>query len=180
MVVDERADPAPRGAGDDRIADLERAALDEHGGDRATTDVEVGLEHDAGGPTLGVGPEVLDLGDEQEVLEQLVDAVACRARRSRTMMVSPPHASGTSSCSASCCMTRLGSAFSRSILLMATTIGHLGGLGVVDGLDRLGHDAVVGGDHEHDDVGRLGAAGAHGGERLVARGVDEGQTLVRP
>ena len=52
--------------------------------------------------------------------------------------------------------------------------GHIGSLGVVDGLDGLGHDAVVGGDHQHDDVGYLGAAGAHGGKCLVARGVDEG------
>ena len=39
------------------------------------------------------------------------------------MTVSPPHASGTRPCSDSCCMTRFGSAFSRSILLIATTIG---------------------------------------------------------
>ena len=50
---------------------------------------------------------------------------------------------------------------------------HLGRLGVVDRLDRLGHDAVVGRDDEHDDVGDLGAAGAHLGEGLVARRVDE-------
>ena len=45
------------------------------------------------------------------------------APRSRTSIVSPPQASGTSPCSESCCMTRSGSAFSRSILLIATTIG---------------------------------------------------------
>ena len=54
----------------------------------------------------------------------------------------------------------------------------LGRPGVADRLDRLRHDAVVGRDHEHHDVGRLGAAGAHGGERLVARGVDEGDRPV--
>ena len=55
---------------------------------------------------------------------------------------------------------------------------HLGRLGVVDRLDGLGHDAVVGGDDQHDDVGGLGAAGPHGGERLVAGGVDEGDRLA--
>ena len=50
---------------------------------------------------------------------------------------------------------------------------HAGRLRVVDGLDRLRHDAVVGGHHEDDDVGDVRAAGTHGGERLVARGVDE-------
>jgi hypothetical protein len=38
---------------------------------------------------------------------------------------------------------------------------HLGRLGVVDGFERLRHDAVVGRHHQHDDVGDLGAAGAH-------------------
>ena len=43
-----------------------------------------------------------------------------------------------------------------------------------DRLLRLRHDAVVGGDDEHGDVRHLRAAGAHGGEGLVARGVEEG------
>ena len=34
--------------------------------------------------------------------------------------------------------------------------GTLGGLGVVDGLDGLGHDAVVGRDDQDHDVGDLG------------------------
>ncbi|KAF0120397.1 MAG: hypothetical protein FD152_4173, partial [Xanthobacteraceae bacterium] len=51
---------------------------------------------------------------------------------------------------------------------------NLGGLGVIDGLDRLRHHGIVGSDHEHDDVRHLGAAGAHGSERGVARRVDEG------
>ena len=57
-------------------------------------------------------------------------------------------------------------------------IGTPAALRVVDGLDRLRHDAVVGGDDQHDDVGRVGAAGTHGGERLVARRVDEGDLLA--
>jgi len=32
---------------------------------------------------------------------------------------------------------------------------HVGGLGVIDRLHGLGHHAVVGGDHEDDDVGDL-------------------------
>ena len=44
---------------------------------------------------------------------------------------------------------------------------------MIDRLDGLRHDAVVGGDHQDDDIGDLGAAGAHGGEGGVAGGVDE-------
>ena len=50
---------------------------------------------------------------------------------------------------------------------------HVGGLGVVDGFEGLRHDAVVGCDHDDDDVGDLGAAGTHAGEGFVARGVEE-------
>ena len=49
---------------------------------------------------------------------------------------------------------------------------------MVDRLDGLGHDAVVGGDDQDDDVGHLGAAGTHGREGLVTRGVDEGDQAV--
>ena len=53
-----------------------------------------------------------------------------------------------------------------------------GGLRVVDRLAGLRHHAVVGRDDDDRDVGHLGAAGAHGGERLVARRVEEGDRLV--
>ena len=55
---------------------------------------------------------------------------------------------------------------------------HARRLGVLDGFDGLRHDAVVGRHDQHGDVGRLRAAGAHGGERLVARGIEEGDLLA--
>ncbi len=51
-------------------------------------------------------------------------------------------------------------------------------LGVADRLDRLLHDAVIGGDDQHDDVGDIGAARAHRGEGLVTRRVDKGDLLA--
>src|SRR5690606_40690604 len=41
------------------------------------------------------------------------------------------------------------------------------------------HDAVIGGHHKNDDVGRLGAARAHGGERLVSWGIEESHHAAR-
>ena len=52
---------------------------------------------------------------------------------------------------------------------------------MVERLDRLRLHSVVGCDDEHCDVGDLGTTSTHGGERLVTRGVDEGQqTLAGP
>ena len=44
---------------------------------------------------------------------------------------------------------------------------------MLQGLDRLRHDAVVGADHQDHDIGDLGAARAHRCERRMARRVEE-------
>ena len=75
-------------------------------------------------------------------------------------------------------MTRSGLAAGRSILLIATIIGTLADLDVRDRFLRRRHHAVVGGNHQDHDVGHLGAAGAHGGKRFVARRVEEGDLLA--
>ena len=48
----------------------------------------------------------------------------------------------------------------------------------MDRLDGLGHDPVVGRHHQDDDVGDVGAAGAHGREGCVAGRVEEGHPLT--
>ena len=104
--------------------------------------------------------------------------VPCLAEMS-TNIVSPPKSSATKPYSVSCAadLGRVG-AFLVD-LVDRHHDRHVGRLRVVDGLHRLRHDAVVGGDHQDRDVGGLRAAGTHGGERLVTRGVDEGdQPLV--
>ena len=95
-----------------------------------------------------------------------------------TAGTSPPYSSTTISCSVSWPLTLSGLTSSRSILLMATMTGHVGRLGVLDGLDRLRHHAVVGRDHEDHDVGHVRPAGTHGREGGVAGGVDEGDEPV--
>ena len=56
---------------------------------------------------------------------------------------------------------------------------HTRGARVLDRLDGLRHDAVVGRHHQDHDVGRLRAARAHRGEGGVARGVEEGDDALR-
>ena len=90
-----------------------------------------------------------------------------------TNRVLPPNSSATRPYSVSWERTRAGSAPSLSILLTATTIGTPAAWAWLSASVGLRLHAVVGGDHEHDQVGGLRAAGPHGGERLVARGVDE-------
>ena len=51
--------------------------------------------------------------------------------------------------------------------------GNFRRLGVRKRFNRLRHDAVVGGNDQHNEVGDIGAAGAHGTERRVSRRVQE-------
>ena len=64
-----------------------------------------------------------------------------------------------SSCSVSWPMTRWTSAFSAVDLVEGDDDRHVGRLRVVQRLDGLGHDPVIGRHHEDDDVGGIGARG---------------------
>ena len=70
--VDQGPHPTPGGAGHQRIADLQRAALDEHRGHGAATDVQERLQHHALRPTVRIGPEVLDLCHHVQVVQEVV------------------------------------------------------------------------------------------------------------
>ena len=122
---------------------------------------------------FGLALQLEHLGLQGQHLEQLVDALLGLGRHVRRRSSSPPHSSGTRSCSDSLVRIMSGLAPGLSILLTATTIGTSRLLGVVDRLDGLRHRPVVGRDHQDDDVGHLGAARAHGGERLVAGRIQE-------
>ena len=96
-----------------------------------------------------------------------------------TTSTSPPHSLGSSSLAARLLVDlRRGSTPGRSILFSATTIGTLGRAGVADRFFGLRHDAVVGRHDQHGDVGHVGAAGPHLGERFVARRIDERDPLA--
>ena len=87
--------------------------------------------------------------------------------------VAPPQSSGWRPSAASSLFTRSDVRVRDVDLVHGDDDRHLGGARVRDRLLRLRHDAVVGRDDEHRDVRHLRAARAHGGERLVARRVEE-------
>ena len=179
LVVDHRPDLARRGAGHEHIADAQRAALDEHGRERAAALVELGFDHRAFGRALGVGLELEDFGLELDRLEQFVE-VGLLGRRDFDVLDVAAHLLDDN-----LMLQKLLADFLRLGLGLVDLVDrddhrHAGRLGVVDRLDRLRTQAVVGGHHQHDDVGDVGAARAHLAERLVARRVEEGDLrLVR-
>ena len=139
LVVQHGADLPRVLAGDDQVADAQRAFLDQDGRDGAARAIEPRLDDVALGRLVRVGLQLEHLGLQGQHLEQLVDALLGLGRHVRRRWSSPPHSSGTRSCSDSLVRIMSGLAPGLSILLTATTIGTSAVLGVVDRLDRLRH-----------------------------------------
>ena len=179
VLVEHGPDPAVGRTGHDRVADPQRAALDQHGRHRATTAVEVRLDHEALRVLRGVGPQVeRGVGGQDDRLEQRLEVELGLGRDV------DEHGVAAVLLGDQAVLGQLAADLGRVGLGEVDLVDrdhdrHLGGPGVVERLDRLRHHAVVGRDHQHRDVGRLRTTGTHGGERLVTGGVDEGDpTLV--
>ena len=156
---------------------MQGAVLDQQSCDGALALVQTGLDDSALAAAARVGLQLHDLGLENDTLEQVADAHAGDGGHRDAGDVAAPVLGHD---------LVLG-----QLLLDALRVGggliHLvdgddqldvGGLGVVDGLDGLGHDAVIGRDDQDRNVGHVRAAGTHRGEGLVARGVQEGDDTV--
>ena len=74
VLVEHDAHLAPRIAGDNCVAWLERAALYQHRGDRTATNIETRLHDRTRGWRVRVGFQLEHIGLEQEHLEQAVEA----------------------------------------------------------------------------------------------------------
>src|SRR3954451_8023486 len=167
-VVLERPDAAERLADDDDVADLERAGLDERRGDRAATLVELGFDDGADRVPLRVRLQLLEIRDEQDHLDQLVETDPRLGRDGNERHVAAvllDHDAGFGQLG----LHAVGVGVRLVDLVHRDDDRDLGRLRVADRLERLGHDAVVCSDDDYRDVGHLCTAGAHGGERPMAR-----------
>ena len=171
-VVNQRADAPDNRAGDEGVADAQRAVLDEDGGHRTAPAIELRFEHGARRVPLRVRLVLSDVGDEQDHLEQLVEPGSLlRRHRHHDRLAAPVF--GHEVQIGELALDALGIGAGLVDLVDRDDDRHVRRLRVIDRFPRLRHDAIVGRDDEHDDVGDLRAAGAHQRERLVARRVEE-------
>ena len=178
LVVHHGADAAHGGAGDDDVALLQRAVLDQQGGHGAPALVQPGLDDSALGGPVGVGLQLRHLGGEGHHLQQVLDADVLLGGDLAADGVAAPLLGHQAVLGQLLDAPGPGLAFSLVDLVDGHDDGDIGGLGVVDGLHGLGHDAVVRRHHQDGDVRDHGAPGPHGGKRLVARGIQEGDGLA--
>ncbi|CAL2071472.1 hypothetical protein GPN2_22113 [Streptomyces murinus] len=177
-VVQHRADTAVRVADHHGVADPQRASLHQDRRDRTATAVQAGLDRNTLRVLVGVGTEVQRrVRGEDDRLQEAVDV--------QTLLGGDVDEHGVAAVllGHQAVLGQLTAHLGRVGALDVDLVDrdhdrHLGRLGVVQRLDRLRHDAVVGRDDQDRDVRRPGTTGTHGGERLVTRGVDEGDRAV--
>ena len=151
---------------------MQGATLHQHGGDGPATAVKLCLDDGALGRTLRIGLEIQDFRLERDGLEQPVE-VELLGRRDLDIEYL-----ATQRLDLHLVLEQFGAhAFRLRIgpidLVDRDNHRHFRRFGVIYRLDRLRHDAVVGGDHQHDGIRHLGTACTHGAEGGVARRVDE-------
>jgi hypothetical protein len=177
LVVQQEAHAPDSGAGQHGVLGAQRAVLHHHGGDDAALGILAAVDDHALGGPVRVRGELEDLGLEREALDQLGQALAGGGRHLDHAHLAAP--------------VLHHDALGRQLLAHLAPVGaglvhlvdgheqrHAGGGRVIDGLLGLLHDAVVAGDHQHGHVRELRAAGAHLGEGLVARRVQEGDAVA--
>ena len=176
VLVEHGLHAAGVGSREDHVAHAERAALHQDRRHVAAALVERRLDDRSLRLFVGVGFQVEHLGLQQHLFEQLVEVQTLLGRNLLVLVFAAP---------------RLHEVVHlRELLLDVVGVGvgfvdlvdgenhrHACGLRVVDRLDGLRHDAVVGRDDDDGHVRHGGSAGAHGREGLVARGVEEGDLL---
>src|SRR5690242_3318714 len=178
VLVQHGPDPAVRLTADDRVADVQRAALYQHRGHRATALVQVALDGHPLGVLVRVGPQVeLGVGGQDDRLEQVLQAGPLGRGHVHELRVAAELLGHQA------VLGELGPHPLRVGALLVDLVdrhddGHARRLRVVQRLGGLRLHAIVGRDHQDHQVGGLGPAGSHGRERLVTRGVDEGDLAL--
>ena len=171
LLADERADAAVKFAAQNDVADAQRAFADQHRRRRAAR-LDAGFDDVALGAAVGVRLEFQQFGLEQNHFQQLVHALFGERGNVHENRVAAPVVRHES------LVLQLLADFQRVRVRMIHFVDgdedrNFRGLGVVERLDGLRHDAVVRRHDQHDDVGDVRAAGAHGAERGVAGRVEE-------
>jgi len=155
------------------ISQLQGPFLDQDSRNRPASLVQLGLHDRAARLLVGVRLEVHHVGLEKYHFQQLFQVETFLCRNFHHGGVATPFFRH---------QAMLGQFLLHPLRLGVGLVDLVDGddnrhpccLGMVYRLPGLGHDPVVRRHHEDDDIGNLGSASPHGGERLVTRSVEEG------
>ncbi len=155
------------------VPHLEGPLVDKNGEHHAAARLLLGLDHGPAGGALGTGLQFQHLGLQVNHVQKMIDADALLRGDGRAKILPAEFLDGDAVLQ-QFLLDPIGLGIGQIDLVHRHDQGHSGGLGMADRFHRLGHDTVIGRHDENHDVGDLGATGAHGRERRMARRVEEG------
>ena len=168
---------AQNGPHDDAVAHVKRALAHQHGGGRSHARLDLRLDHVAFGGHFRARLQFHDLGLQQNHLQQRIDALLRGRRNLDGNGVAAP-GFGAQAVFLQLLLHAVGIRRRQIAFVDGDDDRHLRRFGVIDGFDRLRHDAVIRGHDQHRDVRDIGAARPHLRERLVAGRVEERDRLA--
>ena len=173
LIVAHGTHTANGGTSNQTVTLVQGAVLNQQGSNGALALIQAGFHNGTLGAAVGVGFQLHDLCFQDNAFQQILDACASSGRHGDAGSFAAPVFGHD---------LVLGQLFLHALRVSRRLI-HLvdgndqldvGSLGVVDGLDGLGHDAVIGSNDQNRDIGHIRAAGTHGGKGFVARRIQEG------
>ena len=171
-IVEHGAHAAKDVAHDKVIPGAQGAVLHQHGSHGAAAAVQLGFQHHARSGTVGVRLDLLEIGHQADHFHQQIQVGLLLGRDVHEDRASAP-VLGHQAAVGQLLLDPVGQGVGFVDLVDGHNQRHVRRLGVVDGFQRLGHHAVVGGYDQHDNIRDLRSAGAHAGERFVTGGVEE-------
>ena len=154
------------------IADVKRSVLDDQLCNHAAPRLLLGFQANAHGMPVGVGLVFVHFRGQENRFQQIADPVSGGGAGADDFDIAAPFA-GQQILSGQLLHHAVGVRPGQVHFVQGHDNRHAGCAGVADRFFGLRHHAVFGGDHQHGDVGHVGAAGAHFSERLVPRRIDE-------
>ena len=174
--VDQGFDLAAVGAADDGIAHAEGSVFDYDAGGGTEALFQLGFQHIRHGRTLGIRAKLQHFRFQQNPFQKHIHAHAgLRGNTDRGHLTAPFFRHEIVLLHIEQDLVRIRSG--KVHLVDGHDDRHSGRLRVIHGLDGLGHESVIRGHDQHDDIRHVGAACAHLGERLVTGRVDERDRL---
>ena len=161
----------------DDIAGVEGTVLYKDRRHWASALIQTRLDDRTSRGTIGIRLELFHVGNQQNHLKQVVDAhTGLRGYGYAGRIAAPLF--GDQLILGELLLDLLGVRAGLIHFIDRDDDGNARRLRVVDRLYRLRHDTVVSRDNEDRDIRDLSTAGTHGGERLMAWGVEEGDISV--
>ena len=173
LVIDHGPDLAGACARGNKVADMQRALLDQDIGHRAAALVEHGFQNKASCLSVGICLELHDIRSQKDRLQQVFDPVSGLCGDFDELRGAAPFR-GDQLIFSELLLDTLGIC---AVLIDLVDSDHdldTGCFRVVDSFNRLRHDTVIGRDDQNGDIGGIGAAHTHGCESLMTGCIKEG------